>query len=144
MTASKPLIRPAWTPVTIAVMIFGFMIFWPLGLAMLAYILWGDRLGDFKSGMERATDSVSETFSRNTYGGGKQRTGNVAFDDWHEAELERLKEERRKLDETIREFEEHKYEARREKDAKEFDEFMETRKRKPAPRSSKSAGSTKK
>lgn len=144
MTASKPLIRPAWTPVTIAMMVIGFMISPLLGLAMLAYILWGDRLGDFKSGVERATDSVSETFSRTTYGGGRYRSGNVAFDDWHEAELARLKEERRKLDEMIREFEEHKYESRREKDAKEFDEFMETRKRKPAPRSRKSGGSDKK
>lgn len=144
MTATKPFIRPAWTPVTIAMMIIGFMIFWPLGLAMLAYILWGDRLDDFKSGVERATDSVSETFSRNTYAGGKYRSGNVAFDDWHEEELTRLKEERRKLDDMIREFEEHKYEARRDKDAKEFDDFMETRKRKPAPRSRKSDSSSKK
>jgi len=136
-------IRPGWTPVTIAMMVLGFIIYWPLGLAMLAYILWGDRLDDFKSGVERATDAVGETFSRNTCGGGKNRSGNVAFDDWHEAELERLKEERRKLDETIAEFEAHKREARREKDAKEFDEFMETRKRKPAPRSRKSTKSSK-
>ena len=47
---TNALIRPAWTPVTIAMMIIGFMIFWPLGLAMLAYILWGDRLDKFKSG----------------------------------------------------------------------------------------------
>src|SRR5438876_645672 len=38
------LIRPAWTPATIALMVIGFMVFWPLGFAMLAYIVWGDRL----------------------------------------------------------------------------------------------------
>ena len=43
---TNALIRPAWTPVTIAMMIIGFMIFWPLGLAMLAYILFGDRLDE--------------------------------------------------------------------------------------------------
>ena len=140
MTATKPLIRPAWTPVTIAMMVVGFMIFWPLGLAMLAYILWGDRLGDFKSGMDRATDSVSGTFTKSCR---RSSTGNVAFDDWHEAELARLKEERRKLDETIAEFEEHKREARRDQDTREFDDFMETRKRKPAPRSRKSSSEKK-
>ena len=41
------LIRPAWTPATIALMVIGFMVFWPLGLAMLAYIIWGDRLDFF-------------------------------------------------------------------------------------------------
>ncbi|HEY9058631.1 MAG TPA: DUF2852 domain-containing protein, partial [Aurantimonas sp.] len=45
---SQALIRPAWTPATIALMVVGFMIYWPLGLAMLAYILWGDRLESFR------------------------------------------------------------------------------------------------
>ena len=40
------LIRPDWTPATIALMVLGFVIFWPLGLAMLAYILFGERLRD--------------------------------------------------------------------------------------------------
>ena len=31
-------IRPEWNPATIALMVLGFVIFWPLGLAMLAYI----------------------------------------------------------------------------------------------------------
>jgi hypothetical protein len=38
------LLRPAWTPLTIALMVIGFVVFWPLGLVMLAYIIWGDRL----------------------------------------------------------------------------------------------------
>ncbi len=52
------LIRPAWTPATIALMVLGFMVFWPLGLAMLAYIIWGDRLDGFKRDVNRATDGV--------------------------------------------------------------------------------------
>jgi len=132
-------IRPAWTPATIALMIIGFMIFWPLGLAMLAYILWGDRLDDFKKDINKATDTVSEKFStscrRRSYD-----TGNVAFDEWREVELARLEEERRKLDESIREFEEYQRELRRAKDKEEFDAFMNARKPKPAPRSSKAKG----
>ena len=50
------LIRPAWTPATIALMVLGFVVFWPLGLAMLAYILWGDRLDGFKRDVKGATD----------------------------------------------------------------------------------------
>src|SRR5690606_3895967 len=52
------LIRPAWTPATIALMVLGFVVFWPLGLAMLAYIIWGDRLDGFKRDVNRATDGV--------------------------------------------------------------------------------------
>ena len=52
---------------------------------------------------------------------------------------QRLREERRKIDETIKEFENYQAEKRRSKDSEEFDDFMKTRKRKPAPRSSKAA-----
>jgi Protein of unknown function (DUF2852) len=131
MTQSA-LIRPAWTPATIAMMVIGFMVFWPLGLAMLAYILWGDRLGSFKSEMNRASDRFACGFGRH----GRRRnghrfrenTGNVAFDDWRAAELTRLEEERRKLDEMRAEFDEHLRELRRARDQQEFDGFMAARK----------------
>ena len=38
-------IKPQWGPLTIALMVLGFVVFWPLGLAMLAYILWGEMFG---------------------------------------------------------------------------------------------------
>jgi hypothetical protein len=121
----KSFIRPAWTPVTIAMMIFGFMIFWPLGLAMIAYIVWGDRLDAFKADMNRATDKAGTVFSRSNFA--TSRTGNVAFDDWREAELKRLHEERLRLDGMRAEFDEYARELRRAKDQKEFDTFMSHR-----------------
>ena len=121
------LIRPAWTPATIALMVIGFMVFWPLGLAMLAYILWGDRLHEFKRGVNRATDGVFSCGPRRGYGG-FGRTGNIAFDEWREKELERLAEERRKLEAMREEFDEYMRELRRAKDQEEFDRFMRERK----------------
>lgn len=125
---SNALIRPAWTPVTIAMMIIGFMIFWPLGLAMLAYILWGDRLDEFKANVNRKTDGFSKSWSRDCGSFRKRHdgTGNVAFDEWREAEIERLREERRKLEEMRAEFDEHLRELRRAKDKEEFDAFMKS------------------
>ncbi|MGB7286636.1 MAG: DUF2852 domain-containing protein, partial [Salaquimonas sp.] len=122
------LIRPAWTPVTIAMMIIGFMIFWPLGLAMIAYILWGDRLDEFKSTMN-GRSGFGKSWSRDCGSRGRgfrssARSGNVAFDEWRDAEIERLAEERRKLEEMRAEFEDHVQELRRSKDKREFDEFM--------------------
>ena len=126
------MIRPAWTPATIAMMVIGFMLFWPLGLAMLAYILWGDRLDEFKNDVNRATDNMTSSFScrgrRHKRAHSFSRSGNVAFDDWREAEMTRLEEERRKLDEMRREFDEYLRELRRAKDADEFDEFMAAKK----------------
>jgi len=121
-------IRPAWTPATIALMIIGFMIFWPLGLAMLAYIIWGDRLDQFKSDVNSATEKASCMFSRRDHSfKSHARTGNVAFDDWREAELKRLHEERMKLDATRAEFDDYARELRRAKDEAEFKGFMAER-----------------
>ena len=119
---NSALIRPAWTPATIALMVVGFMVFWPLGLAMLAYILWGDRLGEFKKDVNRKTDEVFAGCRRASRS--QSFTGNVAFDDWRNKELDRLAEERRKLDEARDEFDEYMRELRRAKDQDEFDRFM--------------------
>ncbi|RWM10321.1 MAG: DUF2852 domain-containing protein [Mesorhizobium sp.] len=132
------LIRPAWTPATIALMVLGFMVFWPLGFAMLAYIIWGDRLDGFKRDVNRATDGIFAGCRRGSdkaarWGHGSSRTGNVAFDDWREKELERLAEERRKLDEMLSEFDEYARELRRAKDQEEFDRFMAQRNKPTAP-----------
>jgi hypothetical protein len=96
---------------------------------MLAYILWGDRLDEFKSEVNRATDRFTGAWSRSGSCSRSNRhysarTGNVAFDDWRDAEITRLEEERRKLDEMRSEFEAHLRELRRAKDQSEFDEFM--------------------
>jgi hypothetical protein len=111
-------------------MVIGFMVFWPLGLAMLAYIIWGDRLDGFKRDVNGATDRFFGSCRKaGSWKGHATRTGNVAFDDWRAKEFERLAEERRKLDETIAEFDEYARELRRAKDQEEFDRFMAARSR---------------
>jgi hypothetical protein len=136
------LIRPAWTPATIALTVIGFMVFWPLGLAMLAYIIWGDRLDGFKRDVNRATDGVFAGCRKASWSA-NARTGNVAFDDWREKELERLAEERRKLDEMREDFDAYARELRRAKDQDEFDRFMAERNKRtaPAPTAKKGKGS---
>lgn len=123
------MLRPAWTPLTIGLMVLGFVVFWPLGLAMLAYIIWGDRLDGFKRDVNKATDEMfagCRRAKRNHHH--YARTGNVAFDEWRDAELKRLDEERRKLDEAREEFDDYVRELRRAKDQDEFDRFMSKRK----------------
>ncbi len=121
-------IRPAWTPVTIVLMVVGFMVFWPLGLLMLAYILWGERWGefrrDFRGSMNREFHHARD---RQRHGHGRFQSGNGAFDDYRTAELRRLDEERRRLDEERRDFETYVRNLRRAKDQEEFDRFMNER-----------------
>ena len=113
-------IRPAWTPLTITLMVLGFVIFWPLGLAMLAYILWGDKMQD-------AFYDVRRQFHNHSASHSVGRSGNVAFDEYREKELKRLAEERRKLDTMREEFDTYMRNLRRAKDKEEFDRFMNAR-----------------
>ncbi len=115
---------------TIGLMVLGFVVFWPLGLAMLAYILWGDRF----EGMARdAKDQwrgsplkgAFDQMGKPSYG----RTGNLAFDEYRERELKRLEEERAKIDAMRAEFDEFMTELRRARDQEEFDRFMANRRR---------------
>lgn len=119
--------RGRWTGLNIVLMIIGFAVFWPLGLAMLAWILWGDQIGakaeemrdQFRSFGERATN-----FGESRGFGFQGRTGNAAFDEYRTQELKRLDEERRKLEAMRAEFESFVAELRRVKDQEEFDRFM--------------------
>jgi biopolymer transport protein ExbB/TolQ len=124
------LIRPDWTPATIALMVLGFVVFWPLGLAMLAYILFGERLQAFKREANEKVDGFSRSCRHGRWrnnGFHHHSTGNMAFDDWRKAELDRIEEERRKLDEMRAEFDTYMQELRRARDQEEFDRFMRER-----------------
>lgn len=119
-------LRPAWTPLTIALMVIGFIIFWPLGLLMLAYIIWGHRVPELR----RHFDGMKSGFRTEWRGCGSRgfsRSGNVAFDEYRERELKRLEEERRRLEEERREFEAFMQNLRRARDQEEFDRFMRER-----------------
>ncbi len=132
MTHTQAL-RPGWTPLTIALMVLGFVLFWPLGLAMLAYIIWGDRLPEFR----RSAEGVRDDFKRSFGGCGAKRwdtssstaSGNSAFDAYRAAELKRLDEERRRLDGERAEFEAFVQNLRRARDQEEFDRFKADRTR---------------
>ena len=121
--------RPAW----IAVMVVGFILFWPVGLAILAYLLWsgrmgcGGRNGEMSRWQQRWADRFDrkvERFGRDFRGFGFASSGNAAFDDYREETIRRLEEEQR-------EFREFLERLRKAKDKSEFDQFMADRRSAP-------------
>ena len=126
---SAQTLRPAWTPITIALMVIGFIVAWPLGLAMLAYILWGERIPEVRKHFGIAKGAWQS--ERRCGPHMRARSGNVAFDQYRQRELQRLEEERRKLDEELQEFERFMSDLRRARDEEEFDRFRRDRSQKP-------------
>ena len=102
-------------PIWIALMVLGFILFWPLGLITLAYLIWS---GKMMCCIGRLASWKSDDFKRwQTAHRGSSSTGNAAFDEYRETTLRRLEEERR-------EFAQFLERLRRAKDQDEFDRFM--------------------
>jgi Protein of unknown function (DUF2852) len=112
--------RRAWE---IAAIIVGFIFFWPAALAYLIWKLAGYPLpAGWRSQIEGAFQSFDGSFRT-----AAPRTGNSAFEEYRRAELARLEEERRRLDEESRAFAQFVEELKRAKDREEFDAFMAKR-----------------
>ena len=129
-----------WTAFEIIAMVLGFIVFWPIGLAILGYKFWQSRYGgpDLQTlATNKWEDARAMMATNSSWGCGSMRrasrfyaaSGNAAFDEWRTAELARLDEERRKLDEAQREFAEYVDAIRRAKDREEFERFMAERRR---------------
>jgi hypothetical protein len=115
----------------IAGIVLGFIWFWPLALAylvwkMMGYPKYDEARAFLNESFGRAKDDLFR--SRGSAGfGGFASTGNAAFDEYRRSELERLEEERRKLDEEARDFRNFVEELKRAKDREEFDAYMAKR-----------------
>jgi Protein of unknown function (DUF2852) len=114
--------RPLW----IALMILGFALWWPAGLAILGYLLWSGTMGCWHHGRRgRWGREEARERTERWLGGGSRSSGNRAFDDYRSETLKRLEEEQR-------EFRAFLDRLRLAKDKAEFDEFLaEQRKRAP-------------
>lgn len=125
--------RGNWKPLNIAAMVAGFVIFWPVGLAILFYNIFAEQ-GDFTRFVDRTKEQWGSWHDQHHGRQGYRRhakrsyTGNAAFDDYREETLQRLDEERRRLEEEIASFREFQEELKRKQDRDEFDRFMDERK----------------
>ena len=99
--------KGAW----IAAMVLGFIFVWPVGLALLFYMIWSNRM------FTKSCRSMRRTGASMTH---LRATGNSAFDAYKADTLKRLEEEQEK-------FEEFLERLREAKDKSEFDQFMDER-----------------
>lgn len=116
--------KPAW----IAAMVLGFILFWPVGLAILGYLIWSGRMGCGRNGdvtawQARMADRWDRKMRRHGWQrGGFAPSGNAAFDEYRQQTIRRLEEEER-------EFRDYLERLRMAKDREEFDRFMSERRR---------------
>ena len=124
--------KPAW----IGLMIVSFVLWWPLGLVVLGYLVGSGRMACWAHGggerWQRRMERMHERMERmqgaaERWGGGRRyrgTSGNRAFDEYRAETLRRLEDEQR-------EFMEFLDRLRHAKDKVEFDQFMAERGRRP-------------
>lgn len=122
-------------PVWIAGMVVGFVWHWPIGLAVLAYLLGSGRIGRGRMNAPGRWYNTQDTnggaaMRWGNWGCGPQRqaapSGNAAFDEYRANTLRRLEDEQK-------EFVEYLERLRQAKDKAEFDQFMADRRRPVVP-----------
>jgi hypothetical protein len=118
--------RSAW----LAVMILSFIIFWPVGIAVLGYMIWSGRMGCEKQGGAGRWWNMEKRRARRNGGDARtsgykaQTSGNAAFDEYREETLRRLQDEQEGFVSFLDRL-------RHAKDKAEFDQFMSERKDRP-------------
>ena len=123
--------KPAW----IALIVLGFMVWWPVGLSVLAFTVGSGRMGCGHQGhwqnkmdrMQRKMDWMRFRVSGGPWNGPwnyAPSSGNRAFDEYRTETLRRLEDEQR-------EFREFLDRLRVAKDKTEFDAFMAERRNRP-------------
>jgi hypothetical protein len=111
--------NPAWIVLTVV----SFLIWWPLGLVMLGYLVGSGRMACWTHGARRWQQSNRGNPS-GWWSSRSTSSGNRAFDEYRADTLRRLEEEQR-------EFKEFLDRLRHAKDKAEFDQFMAERGRRP-------------
>ncbi|WP_419738152.1 DUF2852 domain-containing protein [Ruegeria sp.] len=101
--------KGAW----IAAMVLGFIFFWPVGLALLAYMIWSKRM---------FSKSCTRRKSWHSHMSAMKPSGNSAFDAYKADTLARLEREQQDFEAFLRRL-------REAKDKAEFDQFMDERAR---------------
>jgi len=105
-----------WTPLSILAVVAGFITWWPLGLSVLAYVLWA---GPVDGLADQGASKLREAFRARTTPKGP--TGNAAFDAYKADTLKRLEAEQAEFADYVRRLSEAR-------DHEEFERFMSERK----------------
>ncbi|MGV6839719.1 MAG: DUF2852 domain-containing protein [Planktomarina sp.] len=100
--------KGAW----IAAMVLGFVFIWPVGLAILAYMIWSKRM------FSKHTNGYNSCNAKRAFRSTMRSSGNTAFDAYKADTLRRLEEEQAS-------FEAYLERLRAAKDQAEFDQFMD-------------------
>lgn len=109
-----------WSGLNIAAMVIGFVLFWPIGLFMLYWIMSGRNVADLSGQLAEKWQQFK--------GGNSNKSGgadNEVFNEYQQTQYDRIREIKEEIKSRARRFAEFRSTAKRRADEEEFRRFMD-------------------
>ncbi len=111
-----------WSGVNIAVMVLGFVMFWPAGLLILAWIMSGRDVRELPAAIKARWDQFfGDNPLETRFSGG---SNNIVFNEYQQTQYDRIAEIKNEIRERARRFRDFSTQAKRRADQEEFEQFM--------------------
>ena len=116
--------RGNWSGLNIAAMVVGFILFWPIGLFILYWIVTGRNVRELPQGIRHQWSKVSGNWRGSDGFSQHGGTENVVFNEFQQTQYDRIREIKDEIKERARRFGEFRADAKRRADEEEFNRFM--------------------
>ena len=112
-----------WGCTNIAVMVLGFILFWPIGLFLLFWVSTGRHVGDLARAIKEKLARLTEKLGSGN-GFTESTSGNVVFEEYQQTQYDRIREIRDEIKNRAQRFSSYREDAKRRADEEEFRQFM--------------------
>ena len=112
--------RGNWSALNIAAMVVGFVVFWPIGLFILYWIVTGRSVKELPQSIHKQWSKMTGSWHGNDSG----PSDNVIFNEFQQTQYDRIREIKDEIKERSRRFTEFRAKAKRRADEEEFNRFM--------------------
>ena len=113
-----------WSGLNIAAMVFGFILFWPIGLFILFWIITGRSVQELYRWTRRQWGKLTENWNDGDGFAPTGRTDNVVFNEYQQTQHDRIREIKDEIKERASRFASYRADAKRRADEEEFNRFM--------------------
>lgn len=114
--------RGKWSCFNIFAMVIGFVVFWPMGLVLLFWILSGRNVRDLPEAIQEKWRGFNSKQTGIKHGS----SDNVVFDEYQQTQWDRIREIKSEIHERDKRFDDFRADAKRRADEQEFREFMDS------------------
>jgi hypothetical protein len=115
--------RGHWSGANIAAMVLGFIIFPPLGLAVLAWTILGHPIQELPGWVRNKWNQVFRSHSA----GSQKGSDNSVFNDFQQTQYDRIQEIKEEIRRRAEAFRHYRDDKKRRQDQQEFDDFMSSK-----------------